>query len=329
MPIRIAVDAMGGDHAPEALVQGAIAAAKANQELQIVLVGQTEALPQEASLPENVTVEAAATVMAMDESVENLRKKKDSSIWVATKMVKDGRADAVVSAGSTGAQMACSLLLLGRIPGITRPAIALTFPNRQGGSVVLDVGANVQIAPEQYLQFGFMGSICAETVLHKANPKIALLSNGTEEHKGTDDIIAAHQLLKASDLNFIGNIESRSIMDGIADVIVTDGFTGNILIKTAEGIAHCLFGMIKEELTASFSRKIGAMLVKGGFKEIKKMMDYKEYGGAPLLGVNGISIVCHGSSDARAVQNAIRVAADCVESQFVEKITEKASAYTI
>lgn len=325
MSVRIAVDAMGGDLAPQALVDGALQAAAHYKDVQIILVGQPERLPDAATLPANVVIEPAATVMAMDESVENLRKKRDSSIWVATKMVKEGRADAVISAGSTGAQMAAALLLLGRIPGITRPAICTVFPTVSGGSVLLDIGANLELEVEQYVQFALLGSLAAQTMLQRENPTIGLLNNGTEEHKGTDKLVEVNRRLRESSLNFIGNYEARELMSGNVDVIVTDGFTGNAILKTSEGIARTIMAMLKQELSASATRKMGAMLVKPGLDHIKSMLDYKKYGGAPLLGVNGISVVCHGSSDAVTIECAVKQARDLYQSRFVENIREQAA----
>ena len=318
---------MGGDLAPDALVQGALKAAAANKNIQIILVGQPEKLPAEDSLPQNVTIEPAAAVMGMDESVENLRKKRDSSIWVATKMVKEDRADAVLSAGSTGAQMAAALLLLGRIPGITRPAICTVFPTVNGGEVLLDIGANLELEAEQYVQFALLGKVAAQTLLKRENPTIGLLNNGTEENKGTDKLVEAHKLLKESPLNFSGNIEARELMNGPVDVIVTDGFTGNAVLKTSEGLAKTLMSMLKDEFTASLTRKMGAALVMPGLKNIKQMMDYKRYGGAPLLGVNGISLVCHGSSDAETIFHAVNQVVDLKESNFVELLRAEAANY--
>lgn len=327
MAIRIALDAMGGDLAPEALVQGAIKAAADIPQVQLILVGQPDKLPAEDKLPANVTLEPAATVMTMDESVENLRKKRDSSIWVATKMVKEGRADAVISAGSTGAQMAAALLLLGRIPGITRPAICTVFPTVKNGSVLLDIGANLELEPEQYVQFALLGSLAAEDLLNRENPTIGLLNNGTEEHKGHDRLVAAHKLLKESGLNFAGNFEARGLMSGDVDVIVTDGFTGNAVLKTSEGLGKTLMGLLKDELTANAGRKLGAALVMPGLKRLKDMMDYKQYGGAPLLGVNGLSLVCHGSSDAETIYNAVKKAVDLRERGFVEHLQTKSAEF--
>lgn len=323
MTIRIAVDAMGGDHAPKAIVDGVIEAAKADSSLELILVGIPSELPNASELPKNVYIMECGSVMAMDESVEKLRSKRDSSIWVATKLVKDGEADAIISCGSTAAQMASALLLLKRIPGIDRPAISITLPNEKGGSVLLDAGANVEVTPKQYQQFAIMGSVAAEIMLGRNNPKVALLSNGTEEHKGTAELQEAYAILKETDLNFQGYIEGRDLMTGEIDVIVTDGFTGNVVIKEAEGVAKTLVSILKTQLMSSMKSKIGAVLAKDAFTYLKNVMDYKNVGGAPLLGVQGVSLVCHGSSDARAVKNAVLAAKSCVESNFVEVIGGK------
>ncbi len=324
--MRIAVDAMGGDHAPNEIVQGAIAAAQEHSDWQIILVGKEAMLPKQSQYPANVRTYPAGSVMAMDESVEHLRQKRDSSIWVATQLVKEGEADAVVSAGSTGAQMASALLQLGRIKGVERPAICVVFPTFNGGKIVLDIGANTELKPEQLLQFAVMGDVYAKAVFHTENPRIALLSNGAEECKGTPLVVAAHKLLAESELNFIGNIEGRDISYGEYDVMVTDGFTGNVVLKMAEGLSKVLFAQLKREFKHNLFTKIGAALVKPGLLNIKKALDYTEYGGAPLVGVKGISIVCHGSSNAYAIKNAIAVAANLVEADFVGKIAERVGA---
>lgn len=321
--MRIAVDAMGGDFAPGEICLGAVLAAESFPEIELTLVGNETILKQEfPSLPKNVTIFHASEVMAMDESVEAIRKKRDSSIWVATKLVKEKEADAVVSAGSTAAQMASALLQFGRIKGIDRPAISTVFPTIKGGKVLLDVGANTNVRPEQLFQFALMGKTYAEVILGIKNPGVALLSNGTEEGKGNDVIVEAHQLLKKANLNFIGNIEGRDIPAGEYDVAVCDGFVGNVVIKVSEGLGGLLFSLLKQEFERSLRTKIGAALVLPGLKNIKKMLDYAEVGGAPLLGVKGVSIICHGSSKKRAIQNAIRVARDCVSGKFIERIEE-------
>lgn len=327
MSVRIAIDAMGGDLAPKALVDGAVKAAAANPDVQIILVGQPDKLPQENALPNNVTIEEAATVMAMDESVENLRKKRDSSIWVATKMVKEGRADAVISAGSTGAQMASALLLLGRIPGITRPGICTVFPTLTGGSILLDIGANLELEVEQYLQFAVLGKVAAQALLKAENPTIGLLNNGTEEHKGTDKLVEAHKLLKQSGLNFVGNYEARDLMSGKVDVIVTDGFTGNAVLKTSEGLAKTFMNLLKKELSAGLTRRLGAALIMPGLQNLKQMLDYKAIGGAPLLGVGGLSLVCHGSSDAAMIESAVKQTVNLQQSGFIDALKEQAASF--
>lgn len=319
--MKIAVDAMGGDLAPQEIILGAIQAAEAYPEIQIVLVGDQPLLQKEfPTLPANISLQHASEVMAMDETVENLRNKKDSSIWVATKLVKDKQADAVVSAGSTASQMASALLQFGRIKGIDRPAIATVYPTLQGGKVILDVGANSNVQAEQLVQFAVMGKTYAEVILGLKNPRVALLSNGTEEGKGNDLIVAAHQLLKESSVNFIGNIEGRDIPNGNYDVAVCDGFTGNVVIKVSEGLSSSLFFLLKEEFQSNLRAKIGAALILPGLKNIKKKLDYAEVGGAPLLGVKGVSIICHGSSKAKAIKNAIRVAKECVAGNFIARI---------
>ncbi|HHV65228.1 MAG TPA: phosphate acyltransferase PlsX [Peptococcaceae bacterium] len=321
--MRIAVDAMGGDYAPGEIVKGALRAAETYPNLHIVLVGQggkiKEHLPN--GLKTNMEIYEAQEVIGMDEQpAAAIKKKKDASIVVATRLVKEGYADALVSAGSTGAQMAAALLVLGRIKGISRPAICTVLPTLQAGKLMLDVGANPDAKPEYLLQYGMMGSVYAEMVLGISEPRVALLNIGSEEGKGNELTQKAYDLFKASSLNFIGNIEGRDIPYGAADVIVCDAFVGNIVLKTIEGMASSLFQLIKEKITANSVRKLGAMLIKPGLKEIAKSLDYSEYGGAPLLGVNGTSIICHGSSKEKAIFNAIRVAKECCEQKIIERI---------
>jgi len=324
--VKIAVDAMGGDYAPGEIVAGALKGAEMFPDIELILVGQERVLKNEVPiLPRNVRIHHASEVMGMDESVEALRKKKDSSIWVATKLVKEKQADAVVSAGSTAAQMASALLLMKRIEGIDRPAICSVFPTLNGGKVILDVGANTNVEAKQLVQFALMGKTYAEVILKIENPKVALLSNGTEEGKGNDIVVLAHQMLMNTNLNFIGNIEGRDIPVGTYDVAVCDGFVGNVLLKLSEGLASTIFDLMKEEFKKDIRGKLGATLLMPGLKNIKKMMDYAEVGGAPLLGVKGVSIICHGSSKARAIQNAVRVARDCVAGRFIEQVEESIS----
>jgi len=324
--MRFAVDIMGGDNAPQEIVKGTLEAAAKNPNNEYIMVGNEEVLNSISDMPQNVSVRYSQSVMGMDETVENLIAKKDSSIWVATRLVKDGEADAVISAGSTGAQMAAATLLLGRIKGITRPAIAGIVPAPDRKKLFLDMGANVSCTPEMLFQFAVMGSVYVHELWHIENPAIALLSNGTEDHKGTETVVAANALLRSSDLNFIGNREGRDIVSGDYDVLVCDGFSGNIALKTIEGTASALFKLIKEELMSSVKMKMGAALVKPGLKEIKKYLDPNEQGGAPLVGVKGISIICHGSSKAAAIVNAFDTAAVCIECSFVEKISAAINA---
>ena len=323
--MRIAVDAMGGDYAPEEIIKGTLIAAEKSPDNQLILVGKQERMQPylPGVLPKNVSLYEASEVVEMDEHPANaVRKKKDASIVVATKLVKQGEADALVSAGSTGAQMAASLLGLGRIKGIERPAIATVLPTEEGGKLVLDVGANLDATPEQLLQYAFMGNIYAEKILGIEKPRVGLLNIGSEEGKGNDLTQKTYILLKKTQLNFIGNVEARDVPYGRADVVVCEGFVGNVLLKMTEGVAGVLFNQIKEKITSNMIRKLGALAIKSGLKEIAQMMDYAEYGGAPLLGVNGISIICHGSSKAKAIYNAIRVAGECVEMQLIKQIAE-------
>lgn len=324
--MKIAVDAMGGDYAPGEIVKGAIQAAQADSNLQIILVGREQEIRRhfpDMDIPKNVTFYEASEVIDMGEYPANaVRKKRDASIVVATRLVKEKEADAVVSAGSTGAQMAAALFGLGRIKGIERPAIATVMPTLSGGKLVLDVGANPDAKPEHLLQYALMGSIYAERILGIPNPRVGLLNIGSEEGKGNELTQQTYPLLKEGNFNFIGNIEGRDVPYGKADVVVCEGFVGNVLLKTAEGLAGALFELIKDKITSSPIRKLGALAVKPGLKEIALMMDYAEYGGAPLLGVNGISIICHGSSKAKAIFNAVRVAQECEQVRLVEQISE-------
>lgn len=325
--MKIAIDAMGGDYAPEEIVKGALRAANTYPQTEIVLVGQgaqiAEFLPS-SDRPQNISVREAAEVIRMEEHpAQAVRKKKDASIVVATRMVKEGEADAVVSAGSTGAQMAAALLGLGRIKGIERPAIGTVMPTLAGGKLLLDVGANPDAKPEHLVQYAIMGSIYAEKILGISQPRVALLNIGAEETKGNELAQATYPLLQQAPIHFIGNIEGRDFPYGRADVVVCDAFVGNVMLKTTEGLAGAIFQLIKERITATPLRKLGAMAIKPGLKEIAHMMDYAEYGGAPLLGVNGLSVICHGSSNQKAIFNAVRVAQECVERRLIATIGEE------
>ena len=323
--MKIAVDAMGGDYAPEEIIKGTLMAAEKNPDVHLILVGQKERMLPflTGSRPKNISLVEATEVIEMDEHPANaVRKKKDATIVVATRLVKQRDVDAVVSAGSTGAQMAAALLGLGRIKGIERPAIATVLPTIEGGKLILDVGANLDATPEQLCQYALMGSIYAERIMKIPNPRVGLLNIGSEEGKGNELTQKAYPLLKKAALNFIGNIEGRDVPYGRADVVVCEGFVGNVLLKTAEGLAGVFVQVIKEKITSNMIRRLGALAVKPGLKEFAQMMDYAEYGRAPMLGVNGISIICHGSSKAKAICNAIRVAQECVQTRLIEQIQE-------
>lgn len=323
--MRIVVDAMGGDNAPEQIVLGALAAAREYPDVDIVLTGRSEAIApllQGAPGSERITVVHANEVIETAESpVSALRRKKDSSLVVALDMVKRGEAAAVVTAGSTGAFMAGGLLLIGRMPGIDRPALASVVPTLKRGTLLLDMGANVDCKPENLVQFAVMGSCYSEAILGVARPRVALLSVGVEESKGSEPVKAAHQLLKAAPgINFVGNIEARDIPSGDVDVVVCDGFAGNVILKLTEGLSSAIFQMIRTELTRSLPRKLAAAVLRPAFGSIKKRMDYAEYGGVPLIGIKGAAIKCHGSSDARAIKNGIRVARQYVAADVGARI---------
>jgi len=317
--MRIAVDAMGGDNAPEAVVEGAALAAR-EAGTHVILVGDREILHDllkrygADQLP--ITVKHASEVVGMQESPSvALRRKRDSSLRVAFDLVKAGEAAAAVSAGNSGAAMAIAMLVLGRLAGVERPCIAAVLPSLGGSTVLLDVGANVECKPIHLVHFAIMGEVFCRYVLQVERPRVGVLSNGEEESKGTDLTRSAHQALKHSSLNYVGYVEGRDIFPGRADVVVTDGFTGNVVLKASEGLAHAMAQMFKEELGRTLFSKLGYLLARGAFRSIKNRLDYAEIGGAPLLGVNGVGIVSHGSSDARAIKNAIRVARDFAEKR--------------
>lgn len=319
---RIALDAMGGDHAPMEIVRGARDAAH-ELGVHIVLVGDEEKIQRELdgdTAGGLITIVHAPEVVEMDEHpVSAIRKKKNSSIVVATQLVKEGAADAVVSAGSTGAQMASSLFILGRIAGVDRPAISTLLPTAKGVVALLDVGANVDCRPQHLKQFAVMGSLYAEKVLGLPNPKVGLLNIGSEETKGNDLTLASYGLLKEAEIHFIGNVEGRDLFLGSTDVAVCDGFVGNVVLKSAEGLAMSILGMFQQEMgrLEDILGRERIMHTMGGFK---RRMDYAEYGGAPLLGVDGVSVISHGSSRARAIKNAVRVAKETVQQGLVPAI---------
>lgn len=319
--MRIAIDLLGGDHAPQVTLDAVQNLIQTYPEWTILAVGRDSELAQLPTAPQVQPI-LCGSMMAMDEDVRNLLAKKDSSIWVATDLVKQGRADAVISAGSTGAQMTAATLLLGRIKGVQRPAIGTVLPTQEGGKMLLDIGANPDCTPEMLLQFAQMGATYARCVLGLSDPRVALLSNGTEDHKGSKLTQAAFQLLQASNLTFLGNAEGRDLLQGGYDVMVCDGMCGNIALKSMEGAISALMSMLREQLTTNMKRKVGASLIMKGLKTVKRAMDYQEYGGAPLLGVNGVSIVCHGSSQERALLRAGEVAFHCVKNNFIDQLSQ-------
>jgi len=317
--MRIALDAMGGDNAPEAVVDGAVEAAQsADGRFELILVGRQDELERYISekghSTGNIEIVHAPDVISMSESPATaIRRKREASIVVATKLHKEGKADAVVSAGNTGAAVASSLLSLGRMPGIDRPAIALFFPSRNGGTIVLDGGANSDNVPMHLEQFGYMGAAYAELILGRKNPRVGLLNIGEESSKGSELTREAHELLAASGLNFAGNVEGMDVIAGKVDVVVTDGFTGNVLLKFAESVAHYFGNIIKEGIEDSFRAKIGAAFMKPVLRKMSKTLDYAEYGGMPLLGIDGVAIIGHGGSNAKAIKNAVFAAESFVK----------------
>ena len=321
--MRIAVDAMGGDFAPVEVVRGAVEATDKDG-IDVVLVGDRDQIRRElAKYPAaDIEVKHASEVVQMDEHPANaIRRKPDSSIVVAAGMVVNGDADAIVSAGNTGAAMAVATLKFGRIPGIARPAIAALIPTSKGKAVLLDGGANVDCSVENLLQFAVMGREYAERVLKLNNPRVGLLSIGEEPSKGNELTKAAHAQLTKSDLHFIGNVDGKDVFRGAAEVIICDGFAGNLVLKTAEGIAEFLHASLKEEINKSIIYKLAGRVLSSAFRRAKNHLDYAEYGGAPLLGVNGVCIISHGRSDARAIRNAIKAAASAVENNVVKFIS--------
>jgi glycerol-3-phosphate acyltransferase PlsX len=327
--MKIVVDAMGGDHAPGVVVDGAVRAAR-EFGMELVLAGRREVVEAKLSKHDTsglaLTVHHASQIIEMDEHnpAAAIRTHKDSSMVVGMDLLKRREADAFFTAGHSGGALAAALFRLGRIRGIRRPALSTIFPSDtpQGYCFLLDIGANATCKPEYLLQFAIMGSAYAERVLGVPNPRVAIVSNGEEEGKGNDLVQETVPLLKASALNFVGNAEGKDIPAGVADVVVTDGFTGNVIIKLAQGVSRLLLGVLKEEITSRGVSKVGAMLAKPAFDAVKQRLDYREYGGAPLLGVDGIVIVGHGRSDAVAVKNGIRLAAQSIENGVLDAIKD-------
>lgn len=325
----IAVDAMGGDFGPSVVVSGALEASRLH-DLHVLLVGDTPKL--EAELQNIDTSNAHFEIVQADDVVhmnekpsDILRRKKNSSIQVACRLVKEGAAQSVVSAGHSGATVACGMFIMGRLPGVERPALAALLPTEKNPLVVLDAGANVDCRPYHLFQFGLMGDAFARDLLGYAAPRVSLLSIGEEEGKGNTQVKEAYELFKlAQNLNFVGNAEGRDLFTGNIDVVVCDGFVGNVVVKMSEGLASSLIRMLKGVFSSGFLPALGGMLARGAFKKFASTIDYAEYGGAPLLGLQGLAIVCHGRSNSRAMTNAIKMA-----GTFARKSTNNRLAETI
>ncbi|MBD5416399.1 MULTISPECIES: phosphate acyltransferase PlsX [unclassified Desulfovibrio] len=323
----IAVDAMGGDFGPAVVVPGAVEAARLH-DLHILLVGDTPKV--EAELAKLDLGDARCDIVQADDVVhmnekpsDILRRKKNASIQVACRLVREGAADGVVSAGHSGATVACGMFIMGRLPGVERPALAALLPTEKDPVVVLDAGANVDCRPYHLFQFGLMGDAFARDLLGYAAPRVSLLSIGEEEGKGNSQVKEAYELLKmAHNLNFIGNAEGRDIFTGDVDVVVCDGFVGNVVVKMSEGLASALVRMLKRVFTTGFIPALGGMLARGAFRKFARTLDYAEYGGAPLLGLQGLAIVCHGRSNARAMTNAIRMSGAYVRKETNARLAE-------
>lgn len=328
--MKIVIDAMGGDNAPFSTVKGAIEAVK-SYNVNIILTGNESMIENQLAKydypKEKIeTIHCSEEITNEDKPVLAIRKKKDSSMVVALRLVKEKKADAIISAGNTGALLAGGLLILGRIKGIDRPALAPVYPTTKGVSVLIDGGANSDCKPRNFLEFGIMGNIYAKEILGIKKPNVCIVNIGAEEGKGSEIVKEAYKLCKTGPFNFKGNVEARDIPSGYADVIVCDGFTGNVILKLTEGLADSIFKLLKREFIKNTFRKIGALLLKSGLKDFKKQFDYTEYGGAPFLGVNGILIKAHGSSDGKAIKNAVRQGIKCIENNVVEDIVKKSAS---
>jgi glycerol-3-phosphate acyltransferase PlsX len=329
--MRVAVDAMGGDFGPKIMVEGALKAAQ-EYKLEVFLVGAEDLIHKEIGnstpLGSNISIINAAEAIGMGEGLLSFRRKKRSSIRVGTQLVKDKKADAFVSTGNTAAVVYISRKVLGHLPGIEKPALSLLVPTLKGLTLLVDVGANVNCRPYDLYQFAVMGHIFMKNVCHINNPRIALMSVGEEETKGNDLIREVFDRLQVSSLNFIGNVEGKDIYSGDAEVIVSDGFTGNIALKVSEGVVETVLSMARTEMMRNFFAKIGFFLMKRNLKKLYKRLHYAEYGGAPLLGLNGVCVIGHGRSNPTAVKNAIRLAKDFVASHAVEKIQHEMTGFS-
>ncbi len=328
MSTVIVVDAMGSDRAPKPEVEGAILAAR-NYDVHVLLVGREDDIRAEirnhSGLPRNVEIVPAEEVIGMDEkAAQAVRTKKKSSIHVGLRLVRDGQAAGFATAGNTGATMAAAKMVLGALPGVDRPGLAAVFPTSRGSaSILLDVGANVDSKPQNLEQFAIMGEIYSRNIFNLHRPKVGLLSIGEEEGKGNELTREAYKLLQSLPINFAGNVEGRDLYNGKLDVIICDGFVGNVALKISEGLVETVRYLLKESLRSTITSQVGYLLSKKALADFKKRLDYSEYGGAPLLGVKGVCIIGHGSSNANAIKNAIRVAAEFAERRINEKIAHE------
>jgi phosphate acyltransferase len=322
--MRIAVDAMGGDHAPHVNVDGAVAAAR-EFGIQSLLVGSTpllrKLLTDSGYRGSDIEIVDAKQVITMDDpATAAVRRKRNSSIRVAADCVRDGRAEGLVSAGHTGAAMVSAKMVIGTIEGVDRPALAAILPNLSGHCLLLDVGANPDAKTQHFKEFAVMGSIYAQLAFGKKAPTIGLMSIGEEDTKGTDRTKEAFKVVKETGLNFIGNVEGRDVFDGKVDVIVTDGFTGNVILKVSEALGEMVEKLLREEIKRTLQASVGFLLSRSAFRSFKQRLDYSEYGGAPMLGVKGCVIICHGRSSAKAIKNAIRFAAEFSRQRLADRI---------
>jgi len=325
--MNVVLDAMGGDHAPTVNIDGAVETVHESEDIHVTLVGDEATIKKELKgrkyKNDRISIIHASQVVEMHESPSvAIRKKRDSSIRVGIGLVKAGKADAFVSAGHSGAVMGTSLLLLGMSKGVDRPAIATLMPNLRDKFLILDVGANVDCTPENLHQFALMGNIYCQLILGREKPKVGLLGIGEEDIKGNELTKEAFKLIKQSSLNFIGNIEGKDIFTGKADVVVCDGFTGNIALKISEGLAEAIIKMLKKEISGITAGRLGYLMLRPAFKNFKKKTDYDEFGGAPLLGINGTSIISHGRSTSKAIKNALKVANDFSRKRVFEAISD-------
>jgi glycerol-3-phosphate acyltransferase PlsX len=332
--MRIALDAMGGDFAPAVTIQGAIETVNESEDIEIALVGDEPSIKRELSgkryPPTRLQIRHASQVVGMDEpALAAIRKKKDSSIKRAIELVRNREADAVVSAGHSGVAMAMALLTFGASEGVRRPAIATVMPTIRGPFVLIDAGANVDCDPENLLQFALMGDAYCRTMFNNPEPKIALLSIGEEDTKGNLLTKEAFKLIRDTRMRFIGNIEGKDIFSGNADVVVCDGFTGNIVLKTSEGLAEVIMKMLKREIADVTTGRIGYLLMKPALRNFRKKTDYAEYGGAPLLGINGTCFISHGRSSAKAIRNAIKGASEFSRKKVYEIIAEEINSFRL